>query len=270
MTALDQRRGDDLSEPTTLALPVQALLEQGILTPTAFNVGAVVKLTERSNEDDLTRVPEFIRWAAIGSWLGGISGAVKWWIGDWLAFGEGAWGERYAQAAEATGLDIGTLQNYAYVCRQVLPSRRRPELSFTSHLKVAKLNPPEQKAWLDHAIKHNLRSKELEAAIRENGGKLPGRRHTVDETAELEQRPRGDDHQEDELKTYRVNVISIGVAEIQAPTKAAAQRRARESDFDSFELQHPEPQITSLGENEPIATGCGRIERPVVFRSNGG
>jgi hypothetical protein len=188
MTALEQRRGDEY-EPTTLALPVQTLLEQGVLTPTAFHVDRVVELTERSNEDDLTAVPEFLRWAAIGGWLGGLNTAVKWWIGDWLAFGEGAWGERYAQAAEATGLDLGTLQNYAYVCRQVLPRRRRPELSFTSHLKVAKLEPPEQKAWLAHAIKHDLRSKELESAIRETGGQPPSSGDGVPEP-ELETRPR--------------------------------------------------------------------------------
>lgn len=191
MAALEQRRGDD-AEPldgVTLALPVQALLDQGILTPTAFHVGRVIEITERSNEPDLTQVPEFIRYVAIGSWLGGLSAAVKWWIGDWLAFGEGAWGERYAQACEATGLDIGTLQNYAYVCRQVLPSRRRPELSFTSHLKVAKLDPPEQKQWLDHAIENKLRSKDLEAAIREAHGEPPARQRDHHDDGELETTP---------------------------------------------------------------------------------
>lgn len=168
-------------------MPVSALVEQGILTPTAFNVAKIVTLTERSSEDDLTQVPEFLRYAALGAWLGGISTAVKWWIGDWLNFGEGAWGERYAQAAEATGLDIGTLQNRAYVCRQVLPSRRREDLSFTAHLKVAKLEPAAQTKWLEHAAKHKLRSKDLEIQIRANGGEVPGRRRQVDEPAETEQ-----------------------------------------------------------------------------------
>jgi hypothetical protein len=69
------------------------------------------------------------------------------------------------------------------------------------------------------------------------------------------------------MKTYRVNVISLGVATIEAPTKAAAGRRARAGDFDSYELQEPTPAITSLGEGSPIPTGMSPIPRPVVFRS---
>lgn len=181
MTALEQTE-------VSIAAPMQSLIEQGILTPTAFHVAAVVEITGRSDEDNLAGVPEFMQWVAIGHWLGGISTAVKWWIGDWLSFGEGAWGERYAQAAEATGLDIGTLQNWAYTCRQVLPSRRRAELSFTAHYAVAKLEPAEQEEWLGYAVKRNqdappgvrFGSKDLRVAIKESGGKVPGGRVAKD------------------------------------------------------------------------------------------
>lgn len=185
-----------------LAPPMQSLIEQGILTPTAFHVVRVIKLTERSDEEDLTQVPEFLQWCAIGKWLGMITTAAKWWIGDWLAFGEGAWGERYAQAAEATGLDIGTLQNWAYTCRQVMPSRRREELSFTSHYAVARLEPTEQEEWLSYAVAQNrdappgvrFGSKDLRRAIKESGGKVPGERLPMDlPEPGAEQRPRNDE-----------------------------------------------------------------------------
>lgn len=71
------------------------------------------------------------------------------------------------------------------------------------------------------------------------------------------------------MKTYRVNVISVGVATITAPTKAEAARRARARKFDSYELQEPAAAISSLGESDPIPTGCAPIKRAVVFSSSG-
>lgn len=69
------------------------------------------------------------------------------------------------------------------------------------------------------------------------------------------------------MKTYRVIVYSRGVATITAPTKAHAKHKARVGDFDSYELQEPECQISSLGEGEPVATSSlAPIPRPVVFR----
>lgn len=71
------------------------------------------------------------------------------------------------------------------------------------------------------------------------------------------------------MNTYRVHVISRGVATIVAPTKAHAKHRARAGDFDSYELQAPEASITSLAEGEPVAHMLPPIPRPVVFRSGG-
>lgn len=68
------------------------------------------------------------------------------------------------------------------------------------------------------------------------------------------------------MKTYKVIIYSRGVATIEAPTKAHAKHRARQSDFDSYELQHPECQISSLGQDKVVPTGLQPIPRPVVFR----
>lgn len=70
-----------------------------------------------------------------------------------------------------------------------------------------------------------------------------------------------------ELRTFRVHVISRGVATITAPTKAHASHRARAGDFDSYELQAPEASITSLAEGEPVAHMLPPVPRPVVYRS---
>ncbi len=70
-------------------------------------------------------------------------------------------------------------------------------------------------------------------------------------------------------RLFKVRVLSQGVATVRAPSKAAAVRRARTGDFDAYELRAPEPQITSLAENEPIAHMLPPVERPVIFRTGG-
>jgi hypothetical protein len=66
-----------------------------------------------------------------------------------------------------------------------------------------------------------------------------------------------------------MTIHSTGVATIEAPTKAHAKRRARQGDFDAYELQAPEVQITSLGEGKPVVTSSlARVGRRVVFRSS--
>lgn len=38
-----------------------------------------------------------------------IEGAVQWWVGDWLNFGERKYGEKYAQGMDATGYAYQTV-----------------------------------------------------------------------------------------------------------------------------------------------------------------
>lgn len=72
------------------------------------------------------------------------------------------------------------------------------------------------------------------------------------------------------MKTFQVHVISLGVATIEAPTKAHAKQRARAGDFDSYELHAPNAAITSLGEGKPVATSTlVPVDRPVVFKRSG-
>lgn len=38
---------------------------------------------------------------------------MQWWLGDWVRYGEGRWGEKYAQAlevSEITGQPLGTVR----------------------------------------------------------------------------------------------------------------------------------------------------------------
>ncbi|MFE0423313.1 LmbU family transcriptional regulator, partial [Streptomyces sp. NPDC058953] len=65
-------------------------------------------------------------WERIGSSLRELSNSSAWWLGDWLVFGEAAYGwRRYREAIERTGLDYQTLRNYAWVARRFEHQRRR-------------------------------------------------------------------------------------------------------------------------------------------------
>jgi hypothetical protein len=84
-------------------------------------------------------------WRAIGEELHMIEGAIQFWIGDWLNYGQKAYGEKYVEAAAATGYDPGSLRNLAYVAANVEMSSRNDTLSWTHHMAVAPLPPERQR-----------------------------------------------------------------------------------------------------------------------------
>jgi hypothetical protein len=128
-------------------------------------LAAVPDVTYSEQALELAPGTTFERWVEIGSMLGRISRAMPWLIGDWIEYGESRYGEKYAQALDATGLDYSTLSNYAYVCRRIEPSRRREHLSFSVHAEVASLPPDEQDRWLDRAEQEGLRTRDVRASL---------------------------------------------------------------------------------------------------------
>ena len=96
--------------------------------------------------------PSFEEWEKCGAFLQRIEGAVQWWLGDWLNYGESSYGEKYSQALEVTGIPLATLENYAYVAGNLQDSRRREDLSFSVHSEIVGLQTAkEQDRWLAKA-----------------------------------------------------------------------------------------------------------------------
>ncbi|MGH2954666.1 MAG: LmbU family transcriptional regulator, partial [Thermoanaerobaculia bacterium] len=112
--------------------------------------------------DDLS----FEDWQRMGETLGRIGRACQWWIGDWLNFGERAYGEKYTQAIEATGYDYDTLNGFRWVAQEVESVRRRTNLSWSHHREVAALDPPDQEERLDRAEAEGWSVHELRKAVR--------------------------------------------------------------------------------------------------------
>lgn len=90
-------------------------------------------------------------WAAAGRRIGAVGRCIQWLLGDWIAYGNARFGERYARAAKITGYDTQTLMNMVYVASRFQISRRRENLSWSHHETLAALDAEEQDHWLDQA-----------------------------------------------------------------------------------------------------------------------
>jgi len=112
----------------------------------------------------------YMEWEDIGIKLARAKETVKFMLGDWLNYGENAYGEKYAQAIDSVTYDYSYLRNIAYVCRNVEMSRRRDSLSFSHHTEVAHLDPDLQDLWLQTAEDQGLNSKVLRQAIKDAKG----------------------------------------------------------------------------------------------------
>jgi hypothetical protein len=110
-------------------------------------------------------------WERAGEQLARIADSSIWCLGDWLAFGQVEYSDRYQRAIELAGLDYQTLRNYAWVARKFDWPRRRSKLSFQHHAEVAALPEDEQDKWLELAETHGWSRNQLRRQIREDGSR---------------------------------------------------------------------------------------------------
>jgi hypothetical protein len=101
----------------------------------------------------------------IGFVLGKLRDATAFAIGDLFVFGEGEYGEAFAQVVEATGRSKTTVMEYVRVAGSVSRRRRRSCLSFTHHQLVAAREPAEQDELLDAAERNAWSVEEFRGAL---------------------------------------------------------------------------------------------------------
>jgi len=115
----------------------------------------------------------FEAWLAVGARLAAAAASSAWCLGDWLVYGRSAFGGRYREAVQRTGLEYQTLRNYAWVAGRFELSRRRDTLSFGHHAEVAALAEPEQEFWLRKAEEFGwpvlVLRREVRASLAERG-----------------------------------------------------------------------------------------------------
>jgi hypothetical protein len=112
----------------------------------------------------------FEQWVNYGRRLGAIGRTVGWWIGDWVRFGNAAYGEKYVRASRITGYDVQTLMNMCYVATRFEPSRRRESLSWSHHAEVAALPVTDQDTWLNRSEEEHFSVHDLRLEVRRYRG----------------------------------------------------------------------------------------------------
>jgi hypothetical protein len=111
-------------------------------------------------------------WNDLGCRIARVAKSIGFIVGDWINYGEKRWGEMYADAIQRTGLDYQTLRDYAYTARRVELSLRNDKLDFSHHRAVAKLEPAEQRRWLEASERHDLSVRRLRVSM--NKGRVAG------------------------------------------------------------------------------------------------
>ena len=99
--------------------------------------------------------------------LGKLHQSVRFAIGDALMKGPELYGDIAYQAFEALCLSETARREYLRVSEQVPMPVRRRELSWSHHRAVASLEAPEQREWLDRAVRQDLSHHALRDALRE-------------------------------------------------------------------------------------------------------
>lgn len=112
-------------------------------------------------------------WAAAGRRIGAVGRCIQWLLGDWIAYGNAKFGERYARVAKITGYDTQTLMNMVYVASRFSVSRRREMLSWSHHETLAALDSKEQDHWLDKAATHRWSVADLRMMVRASRSQSP-------------------------------------------------------------------------------------------------
>jgi N6-adenosine-specific RNA methylase IME4 len=117
----------------------------------------------------------FDAWQGIGEWLQSVERSVMWWIGDWVRFGERKWGEKYAQAIEATGQCYQSIADAKWVSERFEFSERSENLAWSHYRQAASLPVDERREVLAAAEREGWSVRETRAAVNriKNEGKLP-------------------------------------------------------------------------------------------------
>lgn len=165
-------------------------------------------------------------WERIGTSLRELTNSSAWWLGDWLIFGESAYGwRRYREAIERTGLDYQTLRNYAWVARRFDHHRRRDTLSFAHHAEVTRLSPPEQDYWLRKAEQQKWSRNELRRAVRASlaeqspSAELPSSSGNEEQEAAQHSESTGADDSQRKVTTL---TIELSACQLDSYSKVAA------------------------------------------------
>ena len=115
------------------------------------------------------------RWEEEGYKLREVQAALRWCIGDWMNYGEAAFGEMASQASDIwPEYSYSNLANMASVANSFEISRRHEDVTWSMHAEIAKLKPEKQDEWLEILSAGVITRAELRLSL--DGGS-PKRKH---------------------------------------------------------------------------------------------
>jgi N6-adenosine-specific RNA methylase IME4 len=120
--------------------------------------------------------PTFEEWESAGAFLQRCEGAVQFWIGDWLLYGESRpdWGDHYDEAMSRFGVGRDTLLDYRRVAKAIPPPLRNAKLSWWHHRETVPLAESGGSAeLLAEAERDKLPVARLRRRVRQERAKLP-------------------------------------------------------------------------------------------------
>lgn len=109
---------------------------------------------------------EYDQWLTLMATLQQLSTAFQFAIGDALNYGQKRYGEKYAQAMDATGCAYQSLANWSWVASNVPIDNRVAGLSWTHHRLVAHIGTAEQKTILESAKSRGVSVTEFERELK--------------------------------------------------------------------------------------------------------
>jgi len=117
--------------------------------------------------------PSLDEWLATGHALKEMKAALRWWIGDWLNYGERGYGDMYTQEVDERWGTYGGLANAKWVSSRFPIITRRETLTWSHHQEVASLDREEQDRWLDLAEQEEWSRARLRKELKMASGELP-------------------------------------------------------------------------------------------------
>jgi hypothetical protein len=113
---------------------------------------------------------DYESWAKDGVVLCEMHDLMPFAIGDWLNFGEQAYGQKYSQALSMTGLEYGTLVKYSMISKAFPEDRRRENagdyrISWSHYRMLLGKSEEEQDKWLDACQANEMTVRELRASL---------------------------------------------------------------------------------------------------------
>jgi len=133
-------------------------------------------------------------WLTQGRRILAVGRAWRWWLGDWLLFGE-RYHARHLEELDLGGHDPATVAACMDVARRFPPAARRAGLAWGHHAAVVVLDDQEAERLLDRAERDGLRVADLRALV--GGEPIPscadivGQGASTPEGAAAPDRPQG-------------------------------------------------------------------------------